>query len=96
MPELIDGQFYTTKEDTATEEFTSPFAWIPSVFRISEDGKDVHIESYINGLGSRERYPNLFRLIEKIFLIALPHFERTLDFEYNYSFTSSGKYHSHS
>lgn len=43
---------------------------------------DVHIQSYINGLGTREEYPDLYRVIEKVFLLVLPHFERTLVFEY--------------
>lgn len=62
--------------------FTSKYAWIPSRFHISDDGMDVHIQSYINGLGTREEYPDLYRVIEKVFLLVLPHFERTLVFEY--------------
>lgn len=57
---------------------TSSYAWIPSLFKISPDGTDVRIDSYINGLGNREEYPRLFRVIEKIFLLALPHFEKTM------------------
>ncbi|KAJ7284568.1 hypothetical protein C8J57DRAFT_1497468 [Mycena rebaudengoi] len=69
---------------------TSRYAWIPSVFEVSEDGKDAHIQSYINGLGPREHFPRLYRLIEKIFVLALPHFERTMNFEYEYIEPSSG------
>ncbi|KAJ7680683.1 hypothetical protein DFH06DRAFT_1315428 [Mycena polygramma] len=65
-------------------DLSSRYAWIPSVFNVSDDGKDVHIQSYINGLGPREHYPRLYRLIEKIFLLSLPHFKRTLEFQYTY------------
>ncbi|KAJ7284557.1 hypothetical protein C8J57DRAFT_1708995 [Mycena rebaudengoi] len=68
----------------------SRYAWIPSVFEVSEDGKDAHIQSYINGLGPREHFPRLYRLIEKIFVLALPHFERTMNFKYQYIEPSSG------
>ncbi|KAJ7510454.1 hypothetical protein B0H11DRAFT_1959149 [Mycena galericulata] len=61
---------------------SSRYSWIPSVFEVSEDGKDVRIQSYINGLGPREHFPRLYRLIEKVFLLALPHLEQTLGFEY--------------
>ncbi|KAJ7293978.1 hypothetical protein C8J57DRAFT_1270505 [Mycena rebaudengoi] len=67
------------------DTFTSRYSWIPSVFAVSQDGKDVQIQSYINGLGPREQFPRLYRLIEKIFLLSLPHFERTMSFRYQYS-----------
>ncbi|KAL0960958.1 hypothetical protein HGRIS_005958 [Hohenbuehelia grisea] len=70
-------------------DFESRYGWLPSVFRMSDDGQDVQIQSYINGLGSRERFPDLYRVIEKLFLVALPHFERTLSFEYEYVPTPS-------
>ncbi|KAJ6594273.1 hypothetical protein B0H19DRAFT_1246959 [Mycena capillaripes] len=67
-------------------DLSSRYAWLPTVFNVSDDGKDVRIqsESYISGLGPREHFPRLYRLIEKIFLLALPHFKRTLDFQYEY------------
>jgi hypothetical protein len=63
-------------------KFSSRYAWIPTVFDVSDDGKDVRIQSYINGLGPRDRFPRLYRLIEKVFLLALPHFKQTLEFQY--------------
>ncbi|KAJ3984363.1 hypothetical protein F5890DRAFT_49768 [Lentinula detonsa] len=74
----IDGKFRTEISNLDTQEMASLFAWIPSVFKVSPDGTDVHIDSYINGLGTREQYPSLFRTIEKLFLLALPHFEKTM------------------
>ncbi|KAJ3710148.1 hypothetical protein C8R42DRAFT_691526 [Lentinula raphanica] len=59
-------------------DMASAFAWIPSIFKVSPDGTDVQIQSYINGLGTREQYPSLFRVIEKMFLLSLPHFEKTM------------------
>ncbi|KAJ7680682.1 hypothetical protein DFH06DRAFT_1464841 [Mycena polygramma] len=70
-------------------DLSSRYAWIPSVFNVSDDGKDVRIQSYINGLGPREHHPRLYRLIEKIFLLPLPHFKRTLEFQYKYKESSS-------
>jgi ssDNA-specific exonuclease RecJ len=71
--------------------FESKYSWIPSIFQVSPDGTDVRIESYINGMGPRDRFPVLYRLIEKVFLLALPHFERTLDFDFTHPESDSGK-----
>ncbi|KAJ7284565.1 hypothetical protein C8J57DRAFT_1216984 [Mycena rebaudengoi] len=65
--------------------FSSRYSWIPSVFEVSEDGTNAHIQSYINGLGSREHFPRLYRIIEKVFVLALPHLERTMNFRYKYT-----------
>ncbi|KAF4564880.1 hypothetical protein EYR36_002823 [Pleurotus pulmonarius] len=46
-------------EDYSSVHHSSAYAWIPSVFTVSDDGRDVHIDSYINGLGPREDYPTL-------------------------------------
>lgn len=73
------------------QPLSSQYSWIPSLFNISEDGQDVQIESYINGLGPRERFPRLYRVIEKVFLFALPHLERTTEFEYDYEDSASGE-----
>ncbi|KAJ6560146.1 hypothetical protein B0H19DRAFT_1146586 [Mycena capillaripes] len=50
------------------ETFPSHYAWLPAVFRVADDGRDVSIdpESYINGLGPRERFPALYRLIRLV------------------------------
>jgi hypothetical protein len=54
------------------DTFESRYAWLPAVFHVADDGRDVRIDpnSYINGLGPRSRFPVLYRLIEKVF----PHF----------------------
>ncbi|KAJ7454732.1 hypothetical protein FB451DRAFT_1373392 [Mycena latifolia] len=72
-----------------TTELRSQYAWIPTLFNVSDDGKDVHIQSYINGLGPREHFPRLYRIVEKVFLLALPHFESTLGFEYKHDYSPS-------
>ncbi|KAF4583610.1 hypothetical protein EYR38_002365 [Pleurotus pulmonarius] len=68
-----------TEDISITHE--SIYAWIPSIFTVSEGGNDVSIDSYINGLGPRDQFPTLYRLLEKVFLFVLPHFERTLEVE---------------
>ncbi|KAJ3725634.1 hypothetical protein DFJ43DRAFT_1088486 [Lentinula guzmanii] len=78
-PTDSDGKFHTRISTLFSQEMVSSFAWIPSIFRVSPDGTDVRIDSYINGLGTREEYPSLFRVIEKMFLLALPHFEKTME-----------------
>lgn len=84
---------FKTKQSTLTDyTFESRYAWVPSVFHISEDGLDVSIKSYINGLGPRERHPDLYRLIEKVFLIVLPQLERTIEWKYEYEMTPARKY----
>lgn len=54
------------------------------MFNISPDGTDVHIDSYINGLGHREEFPGLFRVLEKMFLLSLPYFEKTTEQSIDY------------
>jgi hypothetical protein len=77
-------------EDEVT--FSSVYSWIPSVFKVSDDGLDVRIKSYINGLGPREAYPVLYRLIEEVFLLVLPQFERTLGHKFRVADSKSGRY----
>lgn len=89
----VTGKFSTPVSlgDTAEQPFSSRYSWIPSIFKVSEDGRDVQIESYISGLGPRNRFPGLYRIIEKIFLFALPHLERTTEFNYQYRDSAAGK-----
>ncbi|KAF7428753.1 hypothetical protein PC9H_007985 [Pleurotus ostreatus] len=89
LPRLEQGEFRTAQFTTHGFEFASRYAWIPSVFHVSDDGQDVHIESYINGLGPRERHPGLYRLIEKVFLVVLPQLERTTEWDYSYEESAS-------
>ncbi|KAH7869156.1 uncharacterized protein C8R40DRAFT_1131513 [Lentinula edodes] len=79
LPPTVEGKFYTKLSSLSDTEMISTYAWIPSVFKVSPDGTDVHIDGYINGLGTREEHPGLFRVIEKMFLLALPHFEKTVE-----------------
>lgn len=74
-------------------DFQSIFAWIPSIFKVSDDGLDVTIQAYINGLGPRDEYENLYRLIERVFLVALPHFEWTLRTAIERRIPSSGSFY---
>ncbi|KAF9066715.1 hypothetical protein BDP27DRAFT_1423619 [Rhodocollybia butyracea] len=80
----FDTWLYAHYESTYPQNMVSSYAWIPSVFSMSPDGKDAHIDSYINGLGTRKQYPGLFRVIEKLFLLSLAHFEKTLKDSANY------------
>lgn len=87
-----DGLFETAMHlEWNDTEYESTFAWIPSIFKVSEDGLDVRIESYINGLGPRKNYETLYRLIERAFLIALPHLERSLTTPIKREVSSSGE-----
>ncbi|KAL4268889.1 DUF4246 domain-containing protein [Pleurotus pulmonarius] len=91
IPPLTNGRFVTRQSASYEFTFISRFAWIPSIFHISDDGTDVHIESYINGLGPRERYPHLYRVIEKVFMVVLPQLERTIEWKFEYEETASEK-----
>ncbi|KAE9388784.1 hypothetical protein BT96DRAFT_1003878 [Gymnopus androsaceus JB14] len=84
-PTGADGKFNTELSNLRTQKFSSAYAWIPSVFKVSPDGTDVRIDSYINGLGHREEHPGLFRVLEKMFLLSLPHFEKTMEQSAEYS-----------
>ena len=93
---LVDGKFKTEKQehigdDWESQMFESVYSWIPTVFRVADDGMDVHIQDYINGLGPRDQFPTLYRLIEKLFLLALPHFEKTLAHRFKPSESPSGE-----
>jgi hypothetical protein len=91
-PSLTSGKFKTAMgANHQLLHFESVYSWIPSVFRVSENGLDVRIESYINGLGPREQYPVLYKLIEKAFVLALPQLERTLAHSFEYDPTPSGE-----
>jgi hypothetical protein len=86
-PTTEDGKFTTCvmqKHAWRDEEVVvaSPFTWIPTLFTVSDDGKDVSIEGYINGLGSREQYPILFGLLEQLFKVVMPMLERTAEFDF--------------
>ncbi|KAL0961447.1 hypothetical protein HGRIS_006392 [Hohenbuehelia grisea] len=98
LPPFSQGRFATQVFHSLTESLgdaqslyhISKYAWIPSVFRISEDGKSASIDSYINGLGPRKQYPNLYRIIEELFICCLPHFERTMNTPFERQDSPSG------
>lgn len=79
-----NGDYFYTEmasnaENPVEDEFHSKQSWIPSIFTVNEDATDAHIEGYINGIGHREFFPDLYRLVEKVFVLCLPHFGKTLD-----------------
>jgi hypothetical protein len=78
-----EGKFTTYMKEidewqSRSATMASAFAWIPTVFAVSQDGKDVSIDGYINGIGSREQYPVLYKLLEEVFKIVVPMLERTV------------------
>jgi hypothetical protein len=90
--QLRGGKFSTMMvNDFFSTTFESKHAWMPSVFCVSDDGKDVHISSYINRSGPRNRFPVLYRLIEQAFLVVLLHLEHSVEFQYQYQQTPSGE-----
>lgn len=93
VPDLVDGMFHTTMStEYDSTEYLSKYAWMPSTFRLTDDGASSHIVSYINGLGPRDRFPVLYDLIEKVFVVALPQLERSASFEYQYEQSASGEW----
>ncbi|KAJ8515478.1 hypothetical protein ONZ45_g7083 [Pleurotus djamor] len=92
LPRFESGKFGTSVSFYQESiDHSSKYAWVPSIFTVSEDRTTVKIDSYINGLGPRERYPNLYRLLEQVFLIALPHLEKTRETEFERGETPSFK-----
>jgi hypothetical protein len=94
-PILINARFRSEKQEVVgyhseSQIFESRYSWIPTTFQVSDDGMDIHIQDYINGLGPRNDFPTLYRLIEKLFLLALPHFEKTLAHQFTPSESPSG------
>jgi hypothetical protein len=87
MPRTEDGQFKTVlhgghPDSDEAHELASKFAWIPTVFTVSEDGQKVTIDGYINGLGNRAQHPVLFELLEQTFLLVMPLLEKTTSHEF--------------
>ena len=94
-PIIVNGRFSSEKREeigyhSENQIFESEYSWIPTTFQVSDDGMDIHIQDYINGLGPRNDFPTLYRLIEKLFLLALPHFEKTLAHRFTPSESPSG------
>jgi hypothetical protein len=92
----VDGRFRTEKREyiayeSVSQTFESVYSWLPTVFRVSEDGMNVRIQDYISGLGPRDDFPTLYRLIENLLLLALPHFEETLAHRFRPSESPSGE-----
>jgi hypothetical protein len=87
MPRTEDGKFKTAIHGghphiDEAHELASKFAWIPTVFAVSEDGHKVAIDGYINGLGNRAQHPVLFELLEQTFLLVMPLLEKTSSHEF--------------
>ncbi|THU93244.1 hypothetical protein K435DRAFT_197423 [Dendrothele bispora CBS 962.96] len=78
-PKMFQTQMVGTTEYDDPIILRSRYAWIPTIFSVNSSGTDVRIQSYINGLGPREQYPDLYRLLEEVFLIVLPQLEKTVD-----------------
>lgn len=89
-PEISDRFFdscmYAANDSVS---YSSAYTWLPTVFRVAEDGASVEIQSYINGLGPRERYPELYKILEQVFLVTMPLLEETTSFEYIHQDTPS-------
>ena len=51
----------------------SKFQWLPTYFKISEDG-DCHISDYVNNL-DKDKFQSLYKDLERLFEVFLPYFE---------------------
>ncbi|KAJ3065188.1 hypothetical protein HDU99_004248, partial [Rhizoclosmatium hyalinum] len=63
-------------EGSMLTDFSRNFQWLPSEFKVKEDGS-VDIKSYINNLNSRH-HPELQEAIKSVFEIMVPMFELAL------------------
>jgi hypothetical protein len=95
-PQTEDGCFVTTmmeqhyqyERDVMLE---SAFAWLPTVFEVSDNGQQVTIQDYINGLGPREHFPLLYKLVEQVFRIVMPMLEKTVKHDFEPSFKNDSR-----
>ncbi|THV00184.1 hypothetical protein K435DRAFT_776725 [Dendrothele bispora CBS 962.96] len=85
-PKVFETGMLVNGEKTV---FRSRYSWIPTVFSVNPEGTDVHIQSYINGLGSREDHPDFYRLLEKVFLLVLPQLQKTVEISGGFKFEDS-------
>ncbi|QRW19907.1 hypothetical protein RhiXN_08882 [Rhizoctonia solani] len=56
---------------------STQFQWLPTDFKVSEDGKSVHAVSYINNLHPF-KHSRLYHVIEELITAFIPLFERVL------------------
>jgi hypothetical protein len=87
---LFHSKMRPSGEFSDTITYESRFAWIPSIFRVSPDGTSVEIQSYINGLGPRERHPEIYKVLEEVFLVAMPLLEKSVNHHYDHQESDSG------
>jgi len=80
-PQAFESEMTVNDRDIV---FQSRYAWIPTVFSVNKEGTEVHLQSYINGIGPREEHPDLYRLLEKVFFLILPQLEKTLQISADY------------
>jgi hypothetical protein len=92
-PETIEGRIKTMMAlgEGAINLFSN-FGWIPTVFQASKDGQQFEIQDYINGLGPREHFPVLFKLIEQAFRIAMPMLEKAVSRKFERTQSASCEY----
>ncbi|EJT99284.1 hypothetical protein DACRYDRAFT_23879 [Dacryopinax primogenitus] len=69
-------------------EHKSTYAWLPSLFAISDEGK-VTIDSPINALGPRFEHPALYKALERLFELALPQIEESMFYQWKYETSPS-------
>jgi hypothetical protein len=61
----------------------------PLVFQVAEDGHQVEIRDYLNGLGPWERSRVLYWLIEQVFRSAMPMLEKTVEHDFEKIFENA-------
>ncbi|KAK6331465.1 hypothetical protein TWF730_004547 [Orbilia blumenaviensis] len=72
---------YPDSDDSETSEastYSDKFCWLPSEFKISSDGKETKIASYINNLSSMEQQDLFYPILEKLFTHFVPLFNHVL------------------
>ncbi|KAK6515768.1 hypothetical protein TWF281_004358 [Arthrobotrys megalospora] len=58
--------------------YSKSFCWLPSEFKVSKDGQETKISSYINNLNSFEQRGAFYPILEKIFTELIPLFDHAL------------------
>jgi hypothetical protein len=96
-PKTENGKFKTMLRGTHpayddSHKLVSAFAWIPAIFAVSDDGRSVEIDGYINGLGSRKQYPLVYDLLEQTFLVVMPLLEKAASHEFEVKESASRRY----
>ncbi|KAK6343001.1 hypothetical protein TWF718_008379 [Orbilia javanica] len=77
----VDGYIIQGPDTTKDEDLRASnpnYCWLPSEFKVSEDGGSTKITSYVNNISSLQQESTLLPIFEKVFTAFVPLFNHVL------------------